>query len=217
VRIFGEKPLIYLITKGEATPENFREKRLEILQIIGEAVRAGVSLIQIREKRLSAKLVSELAAETAQITKKSNTKLLVNDRADIALAAGASGVHLTAGSLSAETIRAVFPAGFIVGVSTHSLAEIEKAERAGADFATFSPVFETPSKKEYGAPQGVAKLREVSETVGNFLVIALGGIDSNNFARALQAGASGVAAIRWLNEAENLGKIVEKIRAYKDE
>jgi thiamine-phosphate pyrophosphorylase len=217
VRIFGEKPLIYLITKGEATPENFREKRLEILHIIGEAVRAGVSLIQIREKRLSAKLLVELAAEAAQITKKSNTKLLVNDRADIALAAGASGVHLTSGSLSAETIRAVFPAGFIVGVSAHSLAEIEKAERTGADFATFSPVFETPSKKEYGAPQGVAKLREVSETVGNFPVIALGGIDSNNFAQALQAGASGVAAIRWLNEAENLGKIVEKIRAYKDE
>ncbi|MEP6904408.1 MAG: thiamine phosphate synthase, partial [Actinomycetota bacterium] len=103
--MFESRPLIYLITGGETTAENFRKKSLQILKLIEKAVEAEVSLIQIREKLLSAKMVFELAAKAAKITKNSKTKLLVNDRADIALAAEADGVHLPANSLSAELIR----------------------------------------------------------------------------------------------------------------
>lgn len=203
------EPLIYLITGGEITAENFREKSAETLEIIEKAVESEIFLIQIREKQLSAKPVFELVSKAAKITKNSNTKLLVNDRADIALAAEADGVHLTSKSISAAIIRANFPANFIVGVSAHGLEEVEKAKLARADFAVFSPIFATASKAGYGAPQGIAKLREVAQTVENFPVIALGGIDETNFREVLPVCA-GFAAIRFLNDAKNL----QKLRSY---
>lgn len=212
MKISVQEPLIYLITQGAATVENFRSQSVEILKIIESAVRAKVSLVQIREKLLPAGLVFKLAAQAAEITKNSNTKLLVNDRADIALAAGAAGVHLTAHSIPPAIVRRAFPSNFVIGVSAHSREEVETARRTGADFAVFSPVFATPSKAAYGAPQGMAKLREAVKATENFPVIALGGIDETNFREVLKAGASGFAAIRFLNNAVNLQKWEEKFR-----
>ena len=135
---FSRKPLIYLITAGDATEQNFDEKSAQIINLVKIAVETKVSLIQIREKQLSARSVFKLAREAARIAENSGTKILVNDRADIALAANADGVHLTENSLSAEIVRAHFPKNFIVGVSAHSLEKAAEAERKGADFATFS-------------------------------------------------------------------------------
>jgi thiamine-phosphate pyrophosphorylase len=195
------KPLIYLITKGEATAENFSEKSAEIYSLIENAVRANIDLIQIREKNLSAKLVFELASTAALITKNSESRLLINDRADIAFAANADGVHLTSVSLPTAVIRQNFPRDFIVGVSTHTLDEAESAERQGADFITFSPIFNTPSKEKYRKPpQGLEKLREVCKTLKSFPVIAMGGIDESNLGEVIRAGAGGFAAIRFLND-----------------
>lgn len=202
-RFFERKPLIYLITDGELTAENFREKSVETLELIKKAVEAKISLIQIREKRLSAGQVFEIAAKAAQITKNSNTKLLVNARADIALAADADGVHLPSDALSAQIVCENFGENFIIGVSAHSRAEVEKAKMDGADFATFSPIYATVSKAKYGAPQGIEKLREAVESVKDFPVVALGGIDETNFREVLKV-AVGFAAIRFLNNAENL-------------
>ena len=211
MQIFDKKPLIYLITDGALTPENFREKSSATLKIIEKAVLGEIPLIQIREKRLLAGQVFELVSKAARLTKNSNTRLLVNDRADIALAAAADGVHLPANSLPAQIIRRNFGADFIIGVSAHSAEEVGRARLAKADFATFGPVFATASKARYGAPQGVAKLRAVAATHPDFPVIALGGIDENNFAEALRAGAKGIAAIRFLNDAEKLPEIAKKI------
>ncbi len=194
-------PLIYLITAGKMTPENFAGQKLQTLELIKTAVENNISLIQIREKKISARLVFEFASEAAKITRKTDTKLLVNDRADIALAARADGVHLTRRSLSAAVIRRAFPENFIVGVSTHTIEEAENAIEQSADFVTFSPIFSTPDK---GAPQGVENLRRVCERLKPFPVIALGGIGAGNFSEVLEAGASGFAAIRFLNDAENL-------------
>jgi thiamine-phosphate pyrophosphorylase len=193
--------LIYLITKGEATCENFPEKSVEILQIVEAAVRAEISLIQIREKQLPARFVFELTEKASRLTRNSETKLLVNDRADIAFLADADGVHLTSLSLSAAAIRRNFPKDFIVGVSTHTLAEAESAKRQGADFVTFSPIFHSPHK---GEPKGLIELKEVCAQLKPFPVLALGGIDETNYKSVLETGASGFAAIRFLNEAENL-------------
>lgn len=204
------KPILYLITEGKATVENFGEQKANILEIIKTAVENKISLIQIREKHLSAKLVFELTSEAAKITNKTDTKLLVNDRADIALAANADGVHLTETSLSAKIIRHNFPKDFIIGVSTHSLARAEIARRQQADFATFSPIFASPDK---GKPKGLKKLREVCEKLENFPVVALGGIDEENYKSVLENGASGFAAIRFLNDAENLKRIAEEFNA----
>ena len=199
-----EKPLIYLITRGDATEQNFNETRAQILNLVKIAVETKISLIQIREKKLSALNLFKLAREAARIAENSNTKILVNDRADIALAARADGVHLTANSLSAEIVRAHFPKDFIIGVSTHSIEKAAEAKRQGADFAAFSPIFFTPEK---AAPKGLDALREVCEKLNPFVIVALGGIDETNFKSVLENGASGFAAIRFLNDAENLRKL----------
>lgn len=205
-----DQPLIYLITEGKAIPQNFFKKKTQILELIKLAVLAKVSLIQLREKSLPARLVFELALEAVKITKNSQTKILINDRADIAFAANADGVHLTSNSIPVKEIRRNFPNDFVIGVSTHTIKEAVNAKKEGADFVTFSPVFETPSKKKYGAPQGLEKLREVCNALKNFPVIALGGINSMNYKQVLENGASGFAAIRFLNDEKNLLKLQSK-------
>ena len=196
-----DTPVIYLITKGEATAENFAEKRKEILERFRVAVESRVSLVQLREKQLPARLVYELAVDAAAITRGTKTRLLVNDRADIAAASGADGVQLTSRSLSTAVVRKAFGSEMIVGVSTHSMNEIKEAAAEGADFAVFGPVFETPGKSE---PKCLSTLREACEAVGPFPVIGIGGIDGEKFESVLDAGASGIAAIRWLNESGSL-------------
>ncbi len=186
------------------TAQNFSRQKLQTLELIKVAEQNDISLIQIREKKLPARLVFEFASEAAEITRNTGTKLLVNDRADIALAANADGVHLTARSLSAKIVRRAFPKNFIVGVSTHTIEEAENAKKQRANFITFSPIFSTPNK---GETQAVGKLCEVCEKLKPFPVIALGGIDASNFSEVLDAGASGFDAIRFLNDAENIRKL----------
>lgn len=197
-------PLIYLITNGELNVQNFSRRKSQTLELIEVAVQNNISLIQIREKELSARLVFELAREASEITRDSGTKLLLNDRADIALAANADGVHLTSRSLSCHTIRRNFPIDFLIGVSTHTIKEAEEAKKQEANFVTFSPIFPTPNKSE---PQGVDNLRKVCDKLKPFPVIALGGIDAGNYPEVLKAGASGFAAIRFLNDTENIRKL----------
>ncbi|MCY7376875.1 MAG: thiamine phosphate synthase [Pyrinomonadaceae bacterium] len=201
---------IYLITDGTTNIANFAEKKEDILHLVKIAVETKVSLIQIREKLLPARYVFELAVEVCKLTKNTGTKILVNDRADIALAANTDGVHLTAASLSAAIIRQHFPANFIVGVSAHTLEKAEAAKMQGANFVTFSPIYQSPDK---GAPQGIEKLKEVCQWLKPFPVIALGGIDETNFAEVLETGASGFAAIRFLNDEGNLKKLNENFAA----
>jgi thiamine-phosphate pyrophosphorylase len=208
------RPLIYLITGGHLTPGNFSAELARTLQIIESAIAFGIPLIQIREKNLPARLLFEVAAASVKISQNSPTRILINDRADVALSAGADGVHLTAASISARIIRKNVPAGFLIGVSTHTIEEAVRARRDGADFAVFGPVFATPSKERYGPPQGIEKLAEVVKAVGRFPVVALGGIEETNLNETFRAGASGIAAIRLLNEIENMGEMVEKIKTY---
>jgi len=154
-----QPPITYLITGGETrdttTPTSKEFARL--IDLIEAAVAARISLIQVREKELTARVVYELALRAAAITRDSSTRLLINDRADIAAAAGASGVHLTVRSIEAAVIRQNFGADFLIGVSTHSLAEARQARAGGADLVVFGPVFETASKQVYGAPVGLDK------------------------------------------------------------
>jgi thiamine-phosphate diphosphorylase len=191
--------VIYLITKGEATHENFREQTRQIIDTIKIAVDCKVSHIQLREKLLPAKLLFELTTEAVKITEYSETKLLVNDRADVAFAANADGVHLTSTSIPTDIIRQNFPRNFIIGVSTHTLEKAENARQNGADFVTFSPIF---SKTE----KGINELHEVYERLKPFPVIALGGVDETNYREVCKV-ASGFAAIRFLNNADNLRKL----------
>ena len=197
-------PIVYPITSGNTTPD-------QILRLVRAAVDAEVPLFQIREKSLPARMLFELVARAAELTRGSKTRLLVNDRSDIARGAGADGVHLTTQSLPVEVVRKIFGAEFLIGVSTHSRDEARAASAAGADFVVFGPVFETESKRGYGPPQGLDKLAAVTRELGEFPVVAIGGITLENAGECFRAGASGVAAIRLLNDAENLSSIVNKI------
>ena len=143
------KPITYLITNGAttATTTPSSEDFSRLIKLVAAAVDARIGLIQLRETNLSARVLFELAQQSAEITRGSATRLLVNDRADIARGAGADGVHLTTRSLEARIVRRTFGEEFLIGVSTHSIEEARDAREGGADFAVFGPVFETASKK----------------------------------------------------------------------
>ena len=190
-------PIIYLITKGatNAHTTSASEEFASVLELVSAAVAANVSLIQIREKDLTARVLQELVTASAKLTKASQTRLLVNDRADIAQAAGADGVHLTARSLAPDVVRRTFGPEFLIGVSTHSVAELREARDQNADFAVFGPVFATESKRSYGEPLGAAKLAEVVSDLSPFPILAIGGVTLDNATNCFDAGAVGVAAI----------------------
>ncbi len=207
-------PIIYPITSGETTAQTTPDDPpfSHILRLVQAAVAAEVCLFQIREKSLPARVLYELTVRAAEITRGSQTRLLINDRSDIARAAGADGVHLTSHSLPADVVRSIYGAEFLIGVSTHSLEAAREAAQAGADFVVFGPVFETESKRVYGAPLGLEKLREVARELREFPVVAIGGITIENVEKCFAAGASGVAAIRLLNDVSEMALIAGKIR-----
>ncbi len=200
--------LTYLITRGEARSSNFSIKKAEILETVRRAVDSKIKLIQIREKQLPAKLLFDLAFEASANTRGTGTKILINGRADIALAANADGVHLPADSLPADVTRLTFPKELIIGVSAHSHAEAEFAETKGADFVCFGPVFESPEK---GEPKGLDELQRICKILDGFPVIALGGINETNYKSVLDRGAAGFAAIRFLNDPDSLRRLSEDL------
>lgn len=208
-----KKPILYLITGGKATEASTPDSRefQDILELVSAAVHAGIQLVQLREKELSARALFELTSRAARIANGSSTRILVNDRADIAAAAGADGVHLTTRSLEPEIVRAAFGEEFLVGVSTHSPAEAESARRGGADFAVLGPIFETPSKLSYGRPLGVATLKEIAGPLNPFPLLALGGISETNAADCLHAGAAGVAGISLFADGGRIKNVVKSI------
>ena len=161
-------------------------------------------------------MLNQLSTAAAGITSGSATQLLINDRADIAAAAGADGVHLTSLSLPPDIVRRTFGADFLIGVSTHSLEEAAAAGRSGADFIVFGPVFDTLSKRQYGEPLGLAELRKVTSELAPFPVLALGGVTTNNVADCIDAGAAGIAAIRILNDRLQLDGVVNEIHERLD-
>ena len=211
------RPITYLITGGRTTSstapggEEFRR----LVALVRSAVEARVTLVQLREKRLAGRVLYELAAAAAAVARGSGTRVLVNDRADIARAAGCDGVHLAANSLGAREVRRAFGEEFLIGVSTHSTAEAAEAREGGADFAVFGPVFDTPSKRAYGPPVGLGALAEAARELSPFPLVALGGVGVEQVGAVLSAGAAGVAGIKLFAGGQNLGGIVHHIgRAY---
>ncbi|MGH9737604.1 MAG: thiamine phosphate synthase [Candidatus Acidiferrales bacterium] len=192
-----------------------------LISSIRSAIAGGVDWVQIREKHLPASHIlalartAVLAAYDGRCLRSAPLRVLINDRLDVALAAGAAGVHLGQDSTQAvEVVRwcrdGNAPKEFLVGVSCHSVAEVRVAEAAGASYAIFWPIFDTPSKRPFGQPQGVAKLREVCGAV-RIPVIAIGGVDERNAAECVRAGALGVAAIRLFQGPGDSKSLAERV------
>lgn len=199
------RPLLYYITDGQALPGR------DPLPILSRAARAGVELIQIRERGLSAQALLQLVEEAQRRTRGTETQLLVNDRLEVALAAKAAGVHLPAQSLPVAAVRKQFPA-LLIGASCHSLEEARRAAEGGADFVVFGPVYETASKKKYGPPVGLERLAEAAGAT-RIPVLALGGITLENAGACLAAGAAGIAGISLFQTSADLESTVRELRA----
>lgn len=161
------------------------------LDVVALAAGRGVDMIQIRAKDLAARDLFRLARRAVELAGES--LVLINTRFDVALAAGAQGVHLTSRAVAPSWIRRVAPKPFVIGVSCHNLEEIRRAEDEGANFVVFGPVFPTPSKPG-AAPVGLEALRDVCLRT-TIPVYALGGITEVNAPSCLEAGAAGIAGI----------------------
>jgi thiamine-phosphate pyrophosphorylase len=176
------------------------------------AAQAGIDLVQLREKDLPTRELAELAADAVRICRETGSKIVVNDRLDIAMGVAADGVHLGGQSLPAEVVRREAGKDFLIGVSCHSLDDALRAEAAGADYILLGPIFETPSKLRYGPPLGLARLSEVVEQT-TIPVLALGGITVERTAACITAGAKGIAGIRIFQDCLSLAERVRELRA----
>jgi thiamine-phosphate pyrophosphorylase len=181
---------LVLITDRTLLPED------QFLAGIEAALKGGVRAIQLREKNLSENELRSLAKDVLKLTQKYSALLIINHRAELAHAIGANGVHLTESSPAVRKIRKQFP-DLLIGKSTHSLQGAMRAQHQGADFVTFSPVYDTPSKQQYGPPQGLEKLKHVCAGL-DIPVLALGGIDLSRITSVREQGAFGVALIRGI-------------------
>jgi thiamine-phosphate pyrophosphorylase len=183
---------------------------------IHRVIAAGTNWIQIREKGLETRALVELARFAVDATRGTSTRVLINDRLDIALAANAAGVHLGEKSVPVEAVakwrRSAARLDFLIGVSCHSLESAQMAERSGADYVFFGPVFATPSKVAYGAPQGLERLREVCAAV-EIPVLAIGGVTVGNARACIAAGAAGIAAIRLFQDAKDSAELAVGLKA----
>jgi thiamine-phosphate pyrophosphorylase len=213
--------LLYYITDRSAFPGSEPVRRVRLLEKIAEAARAQIDFIQLREKDLSARELEALAREAVSILSKLKTengelrtKLLINSRADVALITGSDGVHLRSDDISPREIRNLWkdsPCGqsareeAVIGVSCHTLQEVNQAKDNGADFAVFAPVYE----KKGAVAAGLENLRNACKQ--SFPVLALGGITLDNVEPCLEAGAAGIAAIRLFQES-NISEIVHTLR-----
>ncbi len=187
-----------------------------LITAVRKALKGGVRAVQLREKDLGTRELLKLAYTMRNLTRQYNVRLFINDRLDIALAVGADGVHLTQNSIPACAVRKAVKKKLMIGVSAHSLKEAKDAEKGGADFITFGPVYRTPSKLKYGRPLGIRTLKKVSKNM-KIPVFAIGGVKINKIKDLKKTGSYGVAMISEILGAENIQRKAEEIVSERED
>ena len=187
---------LYLVTdralaRGRATAE-----------IVRAAVAGGATCVQLREKSCGTREFVEEARALGAVLRDAGVPLIVNDRVDVALAAGANGVHLGQRDLALADARRLGPPGWIIGVSAESVEDAIRAEREGADYIGVSPVFATPTKTDHAQPLGLEGLRAIRAAV-KIPLVAIGGIHTGNARDVIRAGADGLAVVSAIASADS--------------
>jgi thiamine-phosphate pyrophosphorylase len=222
--------LTYYITDRSQFAGSEGERRRQLIRTVGSAAAAGVDYIQLREKDLPIRDLELLAREVLQVIRAAGrTRLLINQRTDVALAVDADGVHLTSNDIAASDVRALAAksrpaAQLLIAVSCHSAQQVRLAEAHGADFAVLAPIFEKVNVTTNGI--GLAELRaaarkdlkpdlriEAGDTRRSFPVFALGGVDLERAALCAAAGAMGIAGIRLFQQSADLPGLVRSLRS----
>ena len=187
---------LYLVTdrslsRGRATVE-----------IVRAAVAGGVTCVQLREKSCGTREFIEEARALVAVLRDAGVPLIVNDRVDVALAAGAAGVHLGQRDMALADARRLGPAGWIIGISAESVEDAIRAEKEGADYIGVSPVFATPTKTDTAPPLGLEGLRAIRAAV-KIPLVAIGGIQMANARDVIRAGADGLAVVSAIASADS--------------
>jgi thiamine-phosphate pyrophosphorylase len=185
------------------------------VDVVRAAIAGGATAIQLRDKAASTRGLVETGLQLRELTRAAGVKLIVNDRADVALAIDADGVHVGQDDLPATIARRIVGTGKIVGVSAATPDEARQAERDGADYIGIGSVFATGSKSDAGTPIGTARLAEVARSV-RIPAVAIGGIHASNAADCIAAGALGVSVISAVVSAPDVEAAARELRARID-
>jgi len=188
---------LYMITDRHQTAGR------SLLQVIEAAASAGIPAIQFREKDLLQRAQFELSCAVKKITDAHGVRLMINDRVDLCLALDAAGVHLPSRGTPADVARALLGPKKLIAVSCHSIQEVQKAESLGADFAVLGPIYDTPSKRPYGAPLGLDYFKNAKRET-TIPLFAIGGITQSRCSEVFSVGAAGVAMISQISSAAHV-------------
>lgn len=204
-------PVLCLVTDGSLTSQAAANAVDAAVARIGRAARAGIDLVHVRERRLPDGMLVAFVRRVVSEVAGMRSRVVVNDRVDVAVAAGAAGIHLRGDSFGAVEARAIAGEQALIGRSVHSIEEAVAAERGGAlDYLVFGTVFATPSKPATHRPAGVAALEAVCRAV-RLPVLAIGGVTAERAAEIAGAGAAGIAAI-GLFQSDSVDDIVQQVR-----
>jgi thiamine-phosphate pyrophosphorylase len=203
-------PAICILTRARGSSGSPERGRL--LERLSAGARAGATMIQIRERQLDDRHLLAFIADLQAAVAGTNVRVLVNDRTDVAMAAGADGVHLKSDAPSPADVRRIVPHGFVIGRSIHSLEEaVASVNAGGCDYLLFGTVFPSRSKPDDHPVAGLETLRQVCNAV-QVPVLAIGGITESRAAQAAAAGAAGVAAISLFAETRDMAVTVSELR-----
>ncbi|MFH2042077.1 MAG: thiamine phosphate synthase [Acidobacteriota bacterium] len=183
----------------------------DLCPIVAEALAGGITLLQLRAKKLDTRPFLDLALDLLPLVRSAGVPLIINDRVDIALASGADGVHLGQNDMPPAAARKLLGNNKIIGISANTVEEAAAAEAGGADYIGLSPVFGTPSKTDTDPPMGLSGIRRLTDAV-TIPGIAIGGINRDNAADVFSAGAAGIAVISAIMSAEDVREAAAELR-----
>ena len=195
---------LYVVTDRQQTAGR------PLVSVVGRAVNAGVRAVQLRERDLPIRALLSLSLDLQR--ELPDMQLFINDRVDLAVGLGCRGVHLRESSLPAPVVRTLLRPSQLLGLSVHSVQGAVAAERHGADFVVLGPIYDTPSKREYGAPLGLQVLEQAARAV-TIPIFAIGGMTASRTREVRQAGAFGVAVLSSILSASNVEAATEKFLA----